>query len=66
MAARGVSGWGGGASEADVREGHLGAVGGADAGHLGVAGAAAWVLAIFILIVTVIQFIGSKRCVKYD
>ena len=33
---------------------------------LGVAGAAAWVLAIFILIVTVIQFIGSKRWVKYD
>ena len=32
----------------------------------GVAGAAAWVLAIFILIVTLIQFIGSKRWVKYD
>lgn len=33
---------------------------------LGVAGAAAWVLAIFILIVTAIQFIGSKKWVKYD
>ena len=33
---------------------------------LGVAGAAAWILAIFILIVTLIQFIGSRRWVKYD
>lgn len=33
---------------------------------LGVAGAAAWILTIFILIVTAVQFIGSKRWVKYD
>lgn len=33
---------------------------------LGIAGAAAWVLTILILIVTLIQFVGSKRWVKYD
>ncbi len=33
---------------------------------LGVAGASAWILTIFILIVTLIQFIGSKKWVKYD
>lgn len=33
---------------------------------LGIAGAAAWVLAFFILILTAIQFVGSKRWVKYD
>ena len=34
--------------------------------ELGVAGAAAWVLTIFILIVTAVQFFASKRWVKYD
>lgn len=32
----------------------------------GVAGAAAWILAILIFAVTIVQFVGSKRWVKYD
>ena len=36
------------------------------AGTMGLASASAWILAVMVLIVTVIQFVGSKKWVHYD